>query len=512
MSPDSLVPELGTLCLRADAGPTMGAGHLMRCLALAQSWLSQGGQALLLTARATPLPLRQRMEQEGLAVHLLEAAPATIADAEETTAVAAKAHAQWIALDGYHFTPDYQHALGSKFPLLWLEDTAAQEHPAAAILLNQNLHAHAALYDRKCRDTQLLLGPRFALLRREFQQLTPPSSRPEHLLITLGGSDPNNISAAIIRALAASPTPLPPVRLVIGAANPHRESLVQLAQSLAPQLAVEWIVAPPDMAALMAEASLAISAAGSTCWELACLGLPMILVVIADNQQPIAAELAQRGAALAVGQVDEGFAARLQTVVSQLLAQPNERASLARAARQIVDGRGARRVVERLRCYPVQYRPVELSDAKLLWEWANDPTVRSASFDSRPIPWEDHQAWLARKLASATSHLFIGLKDALPIGLVRFEASPDQSMEIGINLAPCARGSGWGWKLIRLASFNMLDLGGKEVVAWIKPLNTASQRAFLKAGFRPSHRSHPAGHEAEALVLRRELEGFGELT
>src|SRR5947209_10124385 len=95
------------LLFRADADPRMGTGHLMRCLALAQAWLDLGGEATLLTACALP-ELNARTIAEGVRVEPLAVPAGSDADAERTRTITAELGAEWIVLDGYHFSPEFQ--------------------------------------------------------------------------------------------------------------------------------------------------------------------------------------------------------------------------------------------------------------------------------------------------------------------------------------------------------------------------------------------------------------------
>src|SRR5262249_53524847 len=153
-----------------DAGPATGTGHVMRCLALAQAWQEAGGDATL--ASAHPLGgLESRLHSDGIGNRYLAAStsPGSLQNAEQKIALASLYGEEWIVLDGYVFSSSYQRALKSAgLRLLVLDDFGHAEHYCADLVLNQNLHAHERLYARREADTRLLLGTRFALLRREF--------------------------------------------------------------------------------------------------------------------------------------------------------------------------------------------------------------------------------------------------------------------------------------------------------------------------------------------------------
>ncbi|HEX6239237.1 MAG TPA: GNAT family N-acetyltransferase [Polyangiales bacterium] len=130
-------------------------------------------------------------------------------------------------------------------------------------------------------------------------------------------------------------------------------------------------------------------------------------------------------------------------------------------------------------------RPAEPGDARLLFEWANDPVARAQSFSQATIPWEDHERWFTRKLADARCLLLIA-EDAQgkPIGQVRFDVAEDTSAVISVSMAPEQRGRGYGAEAIARACDALRARRGPiTVLAYIRQDNLASQRAFTRAGF-----------------------------
>src|SRR5207248_2812164 len=131
---------------------------------------------------------------------------------------------------------------------------------------------------------------------------------------------------------------------------------------------------PPNMAELMAWADVAVSAAGSTCWELAFMGVPAVAIVCADNQQSVAESLHQAGSVESLGDHSMLSSRDIAAALKCLMRSQRMRRSMSEHGRAIVDGYGAARVVARM-LTPVRFRDVEERDCRLLWEWVNDPTV-----------------------------------------------------------------------------------------------------------------------------------------
>ena len=357
--------QLGVLLLRADASAQIGAGHFMRCLALAQAWQEHGGTASFLMA-AGGFGLAQRLEEENIREVRLAARPGSIADAKETAAVALQHNAAWVALDGYQFSPDYQRALKDRAlkgkdkvaHLLLLDDLGKEDlgkddlgdanRYQADLLLNQNAYATPQLYAGRAGNCTLLLGAAYLLLRREFRQWrghdrqTAPQAN--KLLVTFGGSDAENGTAGALQALAMLPGPAMNVRVLIGASNPHRAGLEKLAATL--PHSVEFQIDTKRIADEMAWADVSISAAGSTSWELAFMGLPSLLITLSENQRGCAEYLHGHGIAISLGWHDKLAPAETAAALSALAADPRRRAEMSSLGRNLIDGRGADRVVQ----------------------------------------------------------------------------------------------------------------------------------------------------------------------
>ncbi len=341
--------ELPPLLVRADANPAMGSGHVMRCLALAQAWGGRGGPVWFLS-RCNNATLQQRIQAAGAEFLSLSPDASVPLDIQSTLTLLAELKAAYVVLDGYDFDSDYQRAVrAGGCRLLVIDDTVRLTHYDADILLNQNLGAAELKYDCNS-DAVVLLGPEYALLRREFifwrSRLHTVPETARKILVTLGGSDPDNVTLNVIEALRRLETTRLQIRVVAGPANPHIEELRDAAAAFPGRL--ELLSAVSDMAPLMAWADLAITAAGGTCWELACLGLPAVSLVIAENQRGIAEELGTAGVVFNLGWHAEVSAERLANTVDGLLFSSFRRLRMSQKGRALVDGKGAERVVSAL--------------------------------------------------------------------------------------------------------------------------------------------------------------------
>ena len=337
--------------IRADATIRTGTGHLMRCLALAQT-LRAAGCAVTFVA-ACQNKLKIRLQDEGFQVVLLDHVHPDPADWPITARVLQSHPGAWVVLDGYHFDAAYQESIKSAgHRLLVIDDTACLNRYCCDILLNQNIHAEQLHYTPD-RNTRLLLGPRYALLRTEFldhiawERKTPDMAR--RLLVSLGGEDSDNQTLKVIRALQLSNIAGLEATIVAGSTNPHIRSLE--AECRQSHTALHLIHNALNMAELMSRADMAVSAGGSTCWELAFMGLPALVIILAENQRLVAEGLDRTGAAVNLGWYEYLSPAKISRALEKLVFRPQEREKMTGCARKLVDGRGTQRVLREMNLY-----------------------------------------------------------------------------------------------------------------------------------------------------------------
>jgi UDP-2,4-diacetamido-2,4,6-trideoxy-beta-L-altropyranose hydrolase len=497
-----------TLLLRADASVEIGTGHVMRCFALAQAWQDAGGRAMFASARMTPA-LRKKLLSEGMEIVDLEQHGGTAAEIDCIASFGV--NAQWVVCDGYQLDCEYHRGLRQRgFRVLAVDDYGQCEHYAADLILNQNIHARESLYTSRESYTQLLIGPRYAMLRREFAKWRDWKreipAKANRVLVTMGGSDPHNVTARIIALLLEIEEPELQFTVLGGGSNRNLRGLESL---IANDSRFSLIADAADMAEQMAKSDLAISAAGTTCWEMCLLGLPMLLVDLAENQKPIAKALHKEGAAVYVGSGETVSPEEITNEMAQILSSAERRRVMSERSRGLVDGFGAQRVVASLTAVRLRLRPVERDDRKLLWEWANDPEVRSAAFSTAAIPWDDHCNWLDRKLQELGTAIFIAMDDGAAIGQIRMERMHNSEVQIGLSIAREKRGSGLAAPVIAAAArIAFEDLQLTRLHAFIKCENTRSLRAFEAAGFRQVETLMWRGHDAHHYRLDRDPDSY----
>lgn len=287
------------LILRADASPHMGAGHVMRSMALALAAKAQGLDVCM-ACRIDIRWLRERLSKENLEVEFLDGQPhgkedpATLLQHLALSAQGVEASRCRVVLDGYHFDPACQQAVcNAGYKLLVIDDYNHLPEYHCDILLNQNLGAEDYAY--KGNIGKKLLGLRYLLLRPEFAAARAKADArelpetPQKILLTLGGGDFSKHLHELASCFCVPEMQGCRLRVIAGAMPEEtiRASLRNCPADL------ELLQNVEDMPALLLDTDLCITAGGSTCWELCCLRVPFLTVEVADNQKGIVARLAE---------------------------------------------------------------------------------------------------------------------------------------------------------------------------------------------------------------------------
>jgi UDP-2,4-diacetamido-2,4,6-trideoxy-beta-L-altropyranose hydrolase len=318
-----------------DAGPQVGGGHVMRSLTLARALEGQGAS----TVFAGPPAMAE----------LLDAfAPDTARQVADDPAAAAGREAfDAIVFDHYRLAEPDHRALAKGRPSLVIDDLADRAI-GGDVVLDSGPGRKAEDYLGKAPDdARLLLGPQFAPVRPEFAALREPALawRGEpvlRILVSLGLTDVGGVTARIVERLRPRVNEVG-LDVVLGAAAPSLPGLTRVARN-DPRLMLH--VDTPHMARLTAEADIGVGAAGSSTWERCVLGLPSLMVVLADNQRAAAQAVAEREAALVVDLAQPDFEAAFDRALLRLLRDADLRRELAAASAEVCDGLGAGRVAE----------------------------------------------------------------------------------------------------------------------------------------------------------------------
>jgi UDP-2,4-diacetamido-2,4,6-trideoxy-beta-L-altropyranose hydrolase len=481
-------PRRPNILFRADGGAAIGSGHLRRCLSVAERLRDRGHRCLFI-CRASDRSFNGLVSDAGFDLIELPAADAMSQehDAEQTLAAVGGALFDVAIVDHYGLDHIWEKAVRCVAGRLAVIDDLADRRHDCDLLIDV-APGHPARYDSLVpAGCHQLLGPNYAMLRPEFARLRQAraerSGAADRILISFGGVDPDNLTGTAIAAIRAG---LPKVAIdaVLTGLSPHRQALEDHAAH-DPHLSLH--VDAANMAELMQAADLAIGAGGSTSWERACMGIPSIVAVIAENQRTTADALERLGCAVAVA-AGPNFAAELGRLVQFLSASPALLRLMATAARATVDGRGVDRVASAI-CPPsIALRPATEQDARQVWEWRNAPEIRATAIDTAEIPWESHSAWFARRIADPNSVMLVAEEGAagVGVGVVRFDLDGDAAA-VSIFLAPGHAGRGMGRAILQAGERRVQTLHPeiRRFLADVRPENGASIALFRGADYRP---------------------------
>jgi UDP-2,4-diacetamido-2,4,6-trideoxy-beta-L-altropyranose hydrolase len=328
--------------LRADAGAAIGIGHAMRCLAVGQAMRDRSARVVFATRDGAP-GVEAKMRAEGIEIVRVPAAGGDESEME-TVRIARDLGAAWTVVDGGRVNAEVVDALhAARCRVVMIDDEGGASAGNPDVIVNQNTHATLALYAECSGRTRRLLGPAYALLRREFRERAgwhrDFQGPARNVLVTLGGSDPDNATGVVLSAIEHVGVELD-VIVVIGASNSHADAVDRQAAKSRVRVRIERDTS--RMSELMAWADVAVSSGGSTVWEIAFMGLPSLVGSIAADQGALVASSPFFESLGAFRAVRPEFLAR---ALRELVLDPARRAAQSAKARAVVDGRGCERVL-----------------------------------------------------------------------------------------------------------------------------------------------------------------------
>ncbi|MGE1177247.1 UDP-2,4-diacetamido-2,4,6-trideoxy-beta-L-altropyranose hydrolase [Pseudomonas sp. BW7P1] len=480
--------------IRADASPTIGSGHIARCLTLARVLRTQGSHVAF-ACRRLPGHRLDALQAEGFETFALpdryidedpqQAIESMLPWQADIDALATQLDGQaafdWIIADHYGLDHHWQTAarrFGSRIAAV---DDLATRRYSVDLLLNQNLSGlsenYQPLLPAGCRT---LLGPRFAMLREEFSgPAIEIKSVARRVLVNFGGFDAARQTHHAMLALADFSGL--EVDFVAGADNPAWAEMQALAENR-PNWTLHRFVS--DFHRRMTEADLFIGAGGGTSWERAALGLPTICIAVSNNQQNNGEVMAAAGAHVFMGAREQVSVAQLRDAIGFVVGNFYLRQSLAERSRQLVDGRGALRVAAALAGAVLRLRKATPDDAQLLFDGRNAEAVRRWSLESGVIGWSQHLNWLDASLRNPQRLLLIAEADDGPVGVLRYDLRGFDA-EVSLYLLEGRFGLGWGRALLARGEAFVTAHWPQmtAITAQVLPANQASLNVFRDAGF-----------------------------
>lgn len=478
---------------RFDASREIGGGHAARCITFARA-LEQVGWQCCFAARGGTAEILGGMSRLG--DRWISLAGDKLSEAGQIGAV---------LLDGCDLLVVDHYELGAAFEtrcrawaktIMVVDDLANRPHDCDVLLDPTHGRPSSDYGPWVSESCRLMMGARFALLRPEFAYLRQATlgCREENrdvarILVSLGATDPDNMVSTVLDGIARAQIDAGiALDVVMGAKAPNLSVVRNLTNDLPMRATVH--VGVKDMERLIARADLAIGAAGTSAWERCCLGLPSLLLVLADNQRVVARELEREGAARIVSGENRATAAEIAAALTDICSSPDALLRMGRKAALVCDGLGTQRMI-------VDFLPPETAqDGKLIslrlgtmgdcadiLDWQTDErTRRYARNPNAPDP-QEHANWLRTYLNSAEGILCIIVCDGEAAGILRFDRVSDGTgFEVSVLIAPAKYKMGIGLCALKLGRRLFPD---DEVHAEVLPGNEASHALFRQAGYKP---------------------------
>ena len=338
--------------IRADANKEIGTGHVMRCLSIASELRNQGQQVCFLVADESAVPLLEAKGQDYRVLHSdfrnMEAEQENLLKmicAGKDMAIGRGR--DFFLVDSYYVTEEYFRQIRKYMPVGYVDDKGVVPYELD-LLINYNIFAKDSLYEGQ--KARLVLGPAFAPLREEFRQVDyVVRDQVKQVMITTGGSDKYNLAGKILEKVLKHPeTSRVKYCVVSGVYNIYYEALKEIEKQ---HENVEILSNVKDMSGLMKDSDIAITAGGSTMYELSAVGVPILCFSFVDNQEQIVEGFFQRELVCFGGnylQQGEEMPERLVEKLASLVGDVGLRRQFSERQRNLVDGRGAGRIASEI--------------------------------------------------------------------------------------------------------------------------------------------------------------------
>jgi UDP-2,4-diacetamido-2,4,6-trideoxy-beta-L-altropyranose hydrolase len=357
----------GNILFRVDVSNLIGSGHLMRCLTLANEARLRGWQSSF-AMRDPSSNIIDKVKSSGHEIHLLVDTDkdtifqvndlthsdwlvvSQVTDSIETSNLIEKINPDWVVVDHYAIDVVWHQIIRKTGRKLLVIDDLADRVLDCDILVNQNVGFSAKDYDGKITtQTEIFLGPTYAVLRPEFQDWREFSLRRRktpilnRVLITMGGADAQNHTLKVFQELEKSINSVKvEFFVVLGALYPFLDEFNEFMETSTNK--ITKLTNIENMAEIMANSDICIGAAGSSSWERCCLGVPTLMLTIADNQKRIASSLNARRVAVSADK--KNLASKFDTLFET--GGSNELIHLTKNSSELCDGFGASRILESL--------------------------------------------------------------------------------------------------------------------------------------------------------------------
>lgn len=358
---------LDTVVFRVDASADLGIGHYMRCMVIADQVL-RAGKSVVFVSKLITNELELKLNAGKYRLIKLNEGESSAGNVEEIWGVSkqkrdakqtkeklsALSGGVWVVVDHYGLDSHWSSEFYKKgYKILVIDDLANRNH-ACDLLLDQTLGRKKQQYEELVpKECRILVGASYALLRDEFSQIRPKSlkrrigkTRVNSLTISMGGTDPSNATYDVLKSIRVfCELNSVEVNVIMQTSSRHKEKISGFLNEFSCNTKLH--LSPLSMAAILCDSDLVIGASGGSAWERCLLGLPSILLILADNQLEIGKSLMESGAAICIHIREiEDFQELLMAELNEIAFSREKLGLMSKKAAQVVDGRGAERVFE----------------------------------------------------------------------------------------------------------------------------------------------------------------------
>lgn len=493
--------------LRVDSSLSIGTGHVVRCLNLANALRNTGAKCHFISKQHTGNVI-PKIHCHGFSVSIIPGAPepenyivdekswlnATQAqDASDFISLVEQASVKpdVIIVDHYSIDYEWEYSVKKQYPLVRLvviDDLCNRPH-YADVIIDQTFKRTPEEYGALNKaNGQIFSGTSYALINPAFVALSAKSIKrkkalqdPKSVLITMGGVDAQNVTEMILTWLNENEIIFfEKITIVMGRASPHQSAVREAAKHA--RLPVEVLVDVDTMPELMLEHDLAIGALGGTTWERCVMGLPAVNIAIADNQMTIAESLRSSGAIVLYAN-----SLQPQTFTSALIDLITHYKEHMLLAMDICDGHGISRVVQNILPQParegknVMLRPATKSDIDFVYKLQCEPQTRKFARTPEIPAYDEHVAWMKRKLNDERVKFYI-IECEIPCGVLRLDPIQHSGADFEISIFMTEKSQGKGIASAAIKRAMMLN-NDVKMLATVLAENTASHLLFQRLGF-----------------------------
>lgn len=340
--------------IRADANSEIATGHVMRCLTIADELKLRGKEVCFITADHFPDEIIRKRGYTSICLNSRwDNLEEELFNNEIFINMLKKDNVEGIIVDSYYVFSEYLATLNNVCKTVYIDDIFALNEYPVDFLINYNIYGKKLDYKSKCLlNTKLLLGSSYAPLRKEFQSIKPILRKEvKAVFISTGGADKYNIAGKILSEVIKNSSRDymdMEFHVISGSMNTNLTYLLNL-QGNNKGIYIHQNVS--NMSEIMQLCDIAVSACGSTMYELCACGLPIITYSFADNQLPGVKGFEEEGVALNCGDVRDGIDKVIGKILENVLKLKDNyklKEKLSFKSLNVIDGRGVKRIVDEI--------------------------------------------------------------------------------------------------------------------------------------------------------------------